>query len=644
MPSKSLIAAIPLALLAAACSGGGGTSADVRPGSTPEATVNGAPNSFLLFPNPQKQADGTLQTDSIAWSQAYYRAVDPLNERDTIAKYKAKNQFDSGTGVQYTVVFGDKRDLGYGRRMTVRRNTDGTVAFFVENYLIQAGPDYVYSPLNLEAAVVRDTKWFVGANAIEFSPGPAGGVAFPKWFTYNPDGSLRNQVDLDNRGEKATPGPCITCHGGRGDALTPADSSGLPRFNLVQNSPTRVRGDVMGRLHPFEADVFDFSTRAGFTRPEQEAAIKEINKIILCTYPLTGTSTAPEDQCRRPAISGEWEAPAATLIKQAYGGDGLPSATFRDEYVPQSWVVNGQSTLYREVIAPHCRTCHAMRGTGAQSDIDFTTYEKFRDYADRVKVHVFDRGNMPLAKIVYDAFWSSPTRPKLLANWLESRGFTIVKDAAGNPVPPGRPVADPGPGRVVAPGATRLSASNSLFTASYAWTLVSGGNGATIAEATTATPTFTATVPGTYVLQLVTGNGAQRSEPVTLTIVVSDSLPVAPSAVRFADIKSVMQTNNRCTQCHRPDGDEPRPPLWYSNEDRNGDALVNATDDAWFHAEVRSRINFTEIGASPLLRKPSGNHHGGRLVAGFDASKPPGDPARANYDLFLNWILNGAPL
>ena len=58
---------------------------------------------------------------------------------------------------------------------------------------------------------------------------------------------------------------------------------------------------------------------------------------------------------------------------------------------------------------------------------------------------------------------------------------------------------------------------------------------------------------------------------------------------------------------------------------------------------MRSRINFTEIAASPLLRKPSNNHHGGLFQAGFDTSAVPGDNARRNYDLFLNWILNGAP-
>jgi hypothetical protein len=201
-----------------------------------------------------------------------------------------------------------------------------------------------------------------------------------------------------------------------------------------------------------------------------------------------------------------------------------------------------------------------------------------------------------------------------------------------------------GPDRVVAPGATKLSGANSQFASSYSWTLVSGGNGASITDATSATPTFNATTPGTYVVQLVASNGGTQSAPVKQTLVVAPGLSPAPAAIRFADIKAVMQENNRCTQCHSPNGTLPHPPVWYSNEDRNGDGSVgDATDDAWFHAEVRSRINFTDVEGSPLLRKPSGNHHGGTLIQGFDTSKPPGDAARAKYDLFLNWILNGAP-
>jgi mono/diheme cytochrome c family protein len=638
--ASTLVLAGALAL--AGC-GGGGSPGDTRPGPNPvEGPPPDGPKSFLLFPNPQKQADGTLQTDTQEYAEAYYRAIDPQNAKDTLAKWKAANGFETGTGNEVNVVFGDRRDLGYGRRMYARSNPDGTFAFYVENYLIQAGAEYAYSPLNLDAAIVRDTRWMVGINAIEFSPGPEGGAAFPKFYNFNPAGARQVFVNLDGRGQKAMPGPCISCHGGRGDALTPPDASGKRLFNLVRNSVSQHRGDVQARMHPFEPDVFDFSTtRAGFSRAEQEAAIKTINRMILCTYPIASASSAPEDACRRPAGTSEWQGTAAALIKSAYGGDGLPNTRFVDSYVPDSWLQAGQQTLYREVVATSCRTCHVMRGTVAQSDVDFNSYEKFAGFSDRIKAHVIDRGNMPLAKIVYEAFWGS-NRPQLLATFLEGQGYS-VRDAAGAVLRPGRPIADPGPARVVLPGATQLSAAGSLFATSYAWTLVSGPAGATLTGATSVSPTFTASAPGTYVVQLVASAGSVQSAPAQVTIVVDGALSPAPAAIRFADIKAVMQEGNRCTQCHSPDGTQPRPPVFYSNEDRNGDGNIDATDDAWFYEEVRSRINFTDLGASPLLRKPSGHHHKGNLIPGFSSDAAPGDPLRVRYDLFLNWILAGAP-
>ena len=226
--------------------------------------------------------------------------------------------------------------------MNARRNADGTLAFFVENYLVKNNGAYAYSTLNLDAAVIRDTQWLVGVNGIEFSPGPNGGVAFPKFYNFKADtGERAVFVDLDGRGDKAMPGPCISCHGGRGDALTPDDATGKPRFNLVQNGVSQARGDVQAHMHPFELDSFDFSASAGFTRADQEAAIKTINKWILCSYPLPAPSTAPEDACRRAAGPAEWQGTAADLIKAAYGGDGLPNATFADTYVPTSWVTAG---------------------------------------------------------------------------------------------------------------------------------------------------------------------------------------------------------------------------------------------------------------------------------------------------------------
>ncbi|MEP7154137.1 MAG: hypothetical protein ABI905_00065 [Betaproteobacteria bacterium] len=644
---STTVVAVCSALLAACGGGGGGNTADITPRVDPPVTVATGPDNFLLFPNPQVQADGTMQTNTATYQQAYYAAIDPTNARDTLAKWKAANGFDTGSGSQITVVFGDKKDLGYGRRMNARRNADGTLAFFVENYLIKVNGVYGYSTLNLDAAVVRDTQWMVGINAIEFSPGPNGGAAFPKFYNFNAVTGVRATfVDLDGRGDKAMPGPCISCHGGRGDALTPPDATGKPRFNLVQNGVSQARGDVQAHMHPFELDAFDFSASAGFTRADQEAAIKTINKWILCSYPIATASSAPEDACRRPAGPAEWQGTAADLIKTAYGGDGMPNATWDDTYVPTSWVTAGQTSLYKDVVAPSCRTCHLMRGTALQSDLDFNSYDKFQGYADRIKAHIIDRGNMPLAKIVYDAYYNS-SRPETMATFLQAQGFT-AKSSTGLALRPGRPIADPGPSRVVKQGATTISGTGSLYANGYQWTLVSGpAGGATLANATSSQVTFTATQDGTYVLQLIASNGSVQSTPVQATVVVNNALSPAPAAIRFADIKTVLQSSSAgCTAagCHSVGGGTTATaPVLYTSVDRNGDGNIDATDDQWFYAEVRSRINFTDVISSSLLRKPSNHHHSGLLRPGFDSTAAPGNSARASYDMFQNWILNGAP-
>src|SRR3954469_5179484 len=131
--NRSLIARLSFALAAvlAGC-GGGGNPADQRLPAEPPPPNTAGPASFLLFPNPQVQPDGAVQTNSQAYADAYYRAIDPNAERDTLARYKAKNGFETGSGTELNVIFGDRRDLGYGRRMYARQNADGTLAFYVE--------------------------------------------------------------------------------------------------------------------------------------------------------------------------------------------------------------------------------------------------------------------------------------------------------------------------------------------------------------------------------------------------------------------------------------------------------------------------------------------------------------------------------
>jgi mono/diheme cytochrome c family protein len=646
--SLAIAGSICVAALLTACGGGGGGGTNPRATRTPDTITLATPNRFLLFPNPQVLSDGTFEMDTTAYATAYYAAIDPTNDRDTLPKFMAINGFGSGTGTEVSATFGDVKDLGYGRRMTARQKPDGTVVFVVHNYAVNAGEGYTYTPLNLQAALAPDPSWHIGTNAIEFGPGPNGGTSFARWYTFDPTPPYARRLvaNLDNRGNKAMPGICINCHGARGDALTPAAGSptGLPLFNLVQNSLSGHRGDFQGRLHMLQLDVLDFSPTSPNTRAELEANLKTMNKFILCTYPLVGAAAGPEDACRPAAAANEWQGAAADVLKAAYGGNGLPNATFSDTFVPTGWVTAGQTTLYNTVVKDVCMTCHLLRGTANQDDIGFFTYAKFQGYADRIKTHVFDRGNMPLAKIVADRLWSTGAA-ETLGTWLEGQGYT-VRDATGALLRPGRPIADPGPNRVATSPVT-LSAAMSLYADSYSWTITSNPGGAVLTNPTSITPTLTGP-NGTYVVQLTVGQGSTQSTAVSQTVVINNALAPAPAAIRFSDIKTALQAGGgTCLTCHHntavPMGTAGRPPVFYNDYDRNGDGLVNATDTAWLYKEVRSRINFTDWYGSPLLRKPSGNHHNGGLRTGFDTSLTPGAAGRVDYDLFLNWIINGAP-
>ncbi|MEO5696967.1 MAG: hypothetical protein ABIQ60_07520, partial [Burkholderiaceae bacterium] len=600
-------------LLLVACGGGERPQDEVPSRVAPAPAAASGPDSFLLAPNPLVQPDGTLQSNTLAYAEAYYAAIDPANAKDTLDKWKAANRFDQSGGVQVSAVFGDFRDLGYGRRMTGRHNTDdNTIAFVVENYLVNPGSKAYGDAINLYAAIVEDRQWRASINAIEYSPGPGPGgtVRYAKFYSFDPaTGARRLTQDLDSRGEKAMPGVCIVCHGGRVDPLEPVDpATGKPRFPLLQNSQAAQRGDTRGRMHVFEVDALTFADRPGFSRPEQQAALKAMNRMVLCSYPYNGAQPAAltEDQCRQPDTSGlEWQASAAGLIKDAYGGPGLPDAVYTTPPVPAGW--STQAALYRDVIAPACRNCHLVRGTGQQSDIDFATFAKFDGYAARHRYHVFERGNMPLAKIQFDSFWAS-TMPEQLAAYLQSKGdpaLAPTRDADGALLPPGHPFSDPGPDRRVRLGNTVLSARASLFADAHQWTLVSGPNGATpptgasLSGADTATPTFTASpaaVNQRYVVELVSSQGTVRSEPARLTLYVDAATDIDPAAIDLTRIKTLLgPTEANCVSCHSSTGTPPT-------------AFTAATDEL-LHTRLRGQANLSDIAGSALLRKPAGRHH-----------------------------------
>jgi hypothetical protein len=77
------------------------------------------------------------------------------------------------------------------------------------------------------------------------------------------------------------------------------------------------------------------------------------------------------------------------------------------------------------------------------------------------------------------------------------------------------------------------------------------------------------------------------------------------------------------------------PVYWLDTQPVTGDTAANA-----FYKEVLSRVDFNDPENSLILKKPSNNHHFGGLREGFEVDNPAN---RQNYDLILNWILEGAP-
>ena len=570
-------------------------------------------NRFWLFPNPGRDpATGAFATNDASYAQAYYDAIDPTDLRATLNGFKTTNGF--GTSVpgvnEVNVIFRDVRDLGYGRKMTVRF-TNSTypgwpgshwVAVFVENYQVVPFAGVNYSTLNLEAAITANPNYHVGTNAIEYSSAPDG-RKFAKFYTYAPNtGARLDTVNLDGRGQKAMPSVCINCHGGRADPLltfnAPVAGGGTTTF------PNG--GYVKARMQPIDVGSVEFWNTAPYRRIDQEEALRQINYALFCAHSVATGVVIPAagvDGCRPAPIQGhDYQGVASDLMKDWYlanGGINTPSAALVDTYVPAGWV--GQEPLYNAVVKPYCRVCHQLRGTenSGQPDIDFTSYARFSSYADRIKHHVFDRGNMPLGLLIYNQFWSTAA-PEQLADFLTTvnpayNPTRVGGAATGRPVQPSGALVDP---TFLAAGATN-------------------------------TPIYTS-----------------FAKPTT-----------------FATIRSIIQNTNTvgCTGCHNASaaaGNSYSPPISYLSYDRDGNIAIDANDDFEFYRALRGRVNLTDFLGSALLRKPTGNHHGGGPVLNFSSATacaaPPGFPqclpfvtygdySTAVYNTFLDWIEHGAP-
>ncbi len=604
---------------------------------------------------------------SLAYARAYYAAIDPADDRDTLAKWLSFNGFDAGA--RGHVRFRDTRDLGYGRNMFFRVNADGTFAAYVDNFQVQDIPGFDYTNLNLDALVANQRRHHIGTNAIEYScldPTACDCLTTPqecfvKFFTFLPaSGGVQRRTlvqDLDGRGEKPMPGICVTCHGGETPPL-------LPDGRFAND------GDVDAKLQFLEVDTFGFAERTGLRRTDQEATLKALNHAVYCTTPGADTAACATVGLTPPTPPpGDWPGYLALGIMEGCYGAAFSETRYGGDdgecdYVPPGWRPNpntgsppaGADQLYLQVVGPHCMVCHARQGSnlgtgqvdafGADGnfgggddvadntrDVDFSTWAKFVAHAADIERLVFEEGRMPLGLLNYNVFWNDPNKPALLGSFLP--GFSHG-NADGTVNRPGAPVARPGPSRTTTVP-TRLSAAASRFAETYAWTVPSSpaGSTPTLSDASALRPVFDTDRDGEYQVRLTASAGGV-SDSALVTLTVDSTLSPAPGDLTFdADVGPLLTATCATANCHQAAGAGSIagvPVFWNAADQPNG------TADEYFR-EVLARVNFAEPERSRLLSKPSGNHHYGGVVSGFDTADL---NDRDGYDTVLNWILAGA--
>ena len=593
------------------------------------------------------------KTNDVSYARAYYATIDPSDDRDTLDKWKQANGF--GTAGDVHVIFHDTKDLGYGRDMHFHDGGNeaaprpGQYALYVDNYAVNNVPGESYGPLNLDAAIQGVSQYHIGTNAIEYGPVDYDGDGlpddvnfdgvvneqdyFPRFYNFSPDPPYQRRlmVDLDGKGEKAMPGPCIVCHGGRADVLMPSPVNVNPYSNFPRG------GDTLAHLQPLDVGSFEYSDTPPWTRAEIEPGLKAINTAVYDSYAANDAQLYDTTGNASFAYGyAEWDSTfARQMLESWYGGAGLPGS-FADTYVPDDWnpavnatVPAGADALYRDVVSTSCRTCHLLRGIDYQSDIDFTAYDqdafgnhKFLGYADRIEDLVYDRGVMPLATLTFRNFYETDALATELGNALP--GFSHFAPD-GSLLLPGRPIARAGPDFTSASPAA-VSGAASLFATTYQWSITSMPVGAvaSLDDPASVRPKLTASLDGTYTLELVVGDGATVSAPDSVTVTINS----AATPVTFtADIKPLLASAG-CTGCHYPGGG---PPVFYADPVGTDPPLSQDRD---VYETFRSLVNFEDPEYSRMLLKPTGNHHGGGQVI------TKGD---ANYNLLLQWVLEGAP-
>ncbi len=288
---------------------------------------------------------------SAATAASYYAAIDPANQKTTLAAWKTANGFNAGD--EASAAYFNASDLGFGRQMHMRRkvgadsNTD--TAFYVSNH---DTVDHARTGFSVIASVAMDYA---------YDPAYPSLGRYTKFYVFDASGNRVDRANLDNNGDKFVPNLCIICHGGS-HGVSGTASTG---WNL--NS----------KFIPFDMESYTYSTAAAYKPAAQHNAFRTMNLAIR-------DNTSPT-----PAIQA--------MVNGWYGISG--TGTFDKNYVPTAWQGVSDLPVYRDTVKTSCRACHTTRG------LDFSSPSQVGSCG----YNVCNILVMPDAQRTFSIMWGSKT-------------------------------------------------------------------------------------------------------------------------------------------------------------------------------------------------------------------------------------------
>jgi len=280
-------------------------------------------------------------------------------------------------GDETTSTYYNRADLGIGREMHCRAtDTSGGAACYVRNFGVFGGSRDDAIALTVAGGVPLATV------AMVYTP-PVDAPNAVTFMVYGPDGTLVNEAQLDTRGDNTSvPQNCLNCHGGRS------------RYDATTHAVTNAR------FLPFDPSAFEYSDRADLTFATQEESVRRLDRLVAAA----GATAGVRDQ-----IEGMFP---------------VTNTPYDAAFVPAEWNLSSRDArVYREVVAPYCRSCHASFENMPDDPGAFATAATVKQRAAGVVQRVCGAGptGMPTAEATSVDFFSSGARALLLA-WLEVPG------------------------------------------------------------------------------------------------------------------------------------------------------------------------------------------------------------------------------